>query len=43
MIAFIEVIKKDDRFRGSISSGTGEKSAVIERFSKVKNLISQFI
>jgi hypothetical protein len=40
---FVNLMKNDDRFIRSITSGTGGKSEVIERFSKIKTLINQLI
>jgi hypothetical protein len=41
--AFVEMMKTDDKFKRSISSATGRKLEVVERFSKIKTLISQFV
>jgi len=43
MLAFTEIMKSDEKFRRSITSGTGGKPEVIERFFKIKNLIGQFV
>lgn len=40
---FVELMKTDDKFVRSITSGTGGKSEVLERFGKIKTLISQVI
>lgn len=42
MYGFAEMMKNDDKFVRSVTSGTGGKPEVIERFSKIKNLIEQY-
>jgi len=43
MKRFVEMMKTDDKFVRSITSGTGGKAEVAERFGKIKALINQLI
>lgn len=43
MEAFAEMMRDDVKFIRSVTSGTGSKQQVIERFSKIKNLIKTFL
>lgn len=43
MDAFSRMMKYDDKFIRSVTSGTGGKQQVVERFSKVQDLIRQFL
>lgn len=43
MNSFAEMMRSDTKFIRSITSGTGGKPEVIERFSKIKSLINSFI
>ena len=40
---FVKLMKTNEKFLRSITSGTGGKSEVVERFSKIKILISQIV
>lgn len=43
MLCFADMMKNDDKFVRSVTSGTGGKSEVVERFSKIKELINRNI
>jgi hypothetical protein len=43
MNKFVNLMKTEEKFVRSITSGTGGKSEVLERFSKIRNLINQVI
>lgn len=43
MEAFSEMMRTDDKFISSVTSGTGSKQQVTERFSKIKSLIKTFL
>lgn len=40
---FVTLMKTDEKFKRSITSGTGGKSEVIERFNKIKSLIKELV
>lgn len=43
MSEFAEMMRSDEKFISSVTSGTGSRQQVIERFSKIENLISRFL
>lgn len=40
---FVDLMKNDEKFKRAITSGTGGKLEVIERFGKIKKLINQLL
>lgn len=43
MDSFAEIMKHDEKFIRSVTSGTGSRQQVMERFSRIENLIRRFL